>query len=296
MHASGGADSTSFDITNSCAYTVRAVISPGAGAAAALDSTGFVLAPGESRAVPVPSSVWSGRLWGRCTDCGSADSCQDCAGGNAAPPVTLVEFSIDGSRGIDLYDISVVDGYNLPVLVEPRGAAAPGPGGRCAPAACVLDLDSECPAELRVPSSSAGTGAAAVACQSACLAFGTPQYCCTGAYGSADTCRPSAYSDVFKRACPQAVSYAYDADSVFTCRAGETGVSYTVTFCPASTSRYIYIRTYMRPCMPCPSSPGNKLVRPPDGGVRKCDKLEPGIGAWVLAERSRRGRARILGL
>jgi len=120
MHASGGADSTSFDITNSCAYTVRAVISPGAGAAAALDSTGFVLAPGESRAVPVPSSVWSGRLWGRCTDCGSADSCQDCAGGNAAPPVTLVEFTIDGSRGIDLYDISVVDGYNLPVLVERR--------------------------------------------------------------------------------------------------------------------------------------------------------------------------------
>jgi len=231
----------SLHVTNRCADTVWVAISSGAGSAApAPDSTGIELAPGESRAVAVPP-VWTGRLWGRTDDCGSEASCHD-----YAAPVTVAELSVNESRAIDYYGISLVDGYNLPILVEPRAQGAAGPGGSCRPAACVLDLNSsECPAELRVMSA-AGTGAA-VACKSACLAFGAPRYCCAGAYGSADTCRPSAYSDLFKRACPQAITYAYDANagSVFTCRAGETAI-YAITFCPASTtSRYIYIHTPM---------------------------------------------------
>jgi hypothetical protein len=68
-----------------------------------------------------------------------------------------------------------------------------------------VDLNGACPAE----------------------AFGSPQYCCTGKYGNPDTCKPSAYSELFKKACPLAVSYAHD---------GPGGVSntctYTISFCP----------------------------------------------------------------
>ncbi|TVU04624.1 hypothetical protein EJB05_47748 [Eragrostis curvula] len=66
----------------------------------------------------------------------------------------------------------------------------------------------------------------------ACEAFGSPEYCCNGAYGNPDTCHPSQYSQLFKSACPKSYSYAYDdATSTFTCN----HTDYTITFCPKST-------------------------------------------------------------
>ncbi|RCV06250.1 hypothetical protein SETIT_1G148300v2 [Setaria italica] len=235
-----GAWSKSFNITNNCGYTVWPGVLSGAGSAP-LESTGFQLAPGQSQTLSAPAG-WSGKLWGRtlCStdstgkftcvtgDCGSGR--QDCAGGNAAPPATLAEFTLDGSGGMDFYDVSLVDGYNLPVLVAPQGAA---PGGNCAPTGCEVDLNGACPADLRVTSAAAPAG---VACKSACEAFGSAQYCCSGEYGNPSTCKPSAYSQFFKNACPRAYSYAYDdATSTFTCAGGDT--TYTISFCP-STTRY----------------------------------------------------------
>ncbi|KAK3154032.1 hypothetical protein QOZ80_2BG0184960 [Eleusine coracana subsp. coracana] len=235
-----GVRSKSFIISNNCAYTVWPGILSSAGSAA-LDSTGFSLAPGQSQTLPAPSG-WSGRLWGRtlCSadpttgkftcvtgDCGSGRV--DCAGGGAAPPATLAEFTLDGSGGLDFYDVSLVDGYNLPMLVAPQGAA---PGGNCATTGCMVDLNGACPADLRVTSSSSSGG---VACRSACEAFGSAQYCCSGEYGNPNTCKPSAYSQFFKNACPRAYSYAYDdATSTFTCAGGDT--SYAITFCPGTSS------------------------------------------------------------
>uniref|UniRef100_J3MH31 Thaumatin-like protein n=1 Tax=Oryza brachyantha TaxID=4533 RepID=J3MH31_ORYBR len=64
----------------------------------------------------------------------------------------------------------------------------------------------------------------------ACAAYGAPQYCCTGQFGSPQQCKPTAYSRLFKTACPKAYSYAYDdPTSILTCSAG---ASYIVTFCP----------------------------------------------------------------
>lgn len=234
-----GVASKSFAITNNCKYTVWPGILSSAGSAG-MDSTGFVLAPGESRTMSVPAG-WSGRLWGRTlcsTDSGGKFTCvtgdcgssrQDCAGGGAAPPATLAEFTMDGSGGMDFYDVSLVDGYNLPMLVAPQGAAA---GGNCAPTGCMVDLNGACPADLRVASASSGSGG--VACKSACEAFGSAQYCCRGEYGNPNTCRPSAYSQFFKNACPRAYSYAFDdSTSTFTCAAG---TNYAITFCPSITS------------------------------------------------------------
>ncbi|XP_040376534.1 pathogenesis-related thaumatin-like protein 3.5 [Oryza brachyantha] len=235
--------SKSFTITNNCDYTVWPGVLSSAGSVAP-ESNGFELAPGQSRTMSAPAG-WSGRLWGRtlcasdtsgklaCVtgDCGSGRT--DCGGGGAAPPATLAEFTLDGSGGMDFYDVSLVDGYNLPVLVTPEGAAA---GGNCNPTGCVADLNAACPAELRVASpAAAAAGGGGVACKSACEAFGSAQYCCSGEYGNPNTCRPSSYSQFFKSACPRAYSYAYDdATSTFTC-AG-TATTYTITFCPSTSS------------------------------------------------------------
>jgi Thaumatin family len=91
-----------------------------------LETTGFTLEAGESRSMVAPSG-WSGRFWGRsgcsfdssgrgsCStgDCGSGEI--ECKGAGAAPPATLIEFTLDGIDNKDFYDVSLVDGYNLPV-------------------------------------------------------------------------------------------------------------------------------------------------------------------------------------
>uniref|UniRef100_A0ACD5WXW5 Uncharacterized protein n=1 Tax=Avena sativa TaxID=4498 RepID=A0ACD5WXW5_AVESA len=246
--------SATFTMTNNCGYTVWPGLLSGAGTPP-LSTTGFALAQGASATVDAPAS-WSGRMWARtlcaedatgkftCAtgDCGSG--ALQCNGGGAAPPASLVEFTLDGSGGMDFFDVSLVDGYNLPMLIVPQGAGAAtaasstGTGGpKCMATGCLVDLNEACPADLKVASTTgaAGVGTAAVACKSACEAFGSPQYCCSGAYGSPNTCRPSTYSQFFKSACPRAYSYAYDdSTSTFTCAAG---TNYAITFCP-STTRY----------------------------------------------------------
>ncbi|GAB7353959.1 hypothetical protein MBLNU459_g4557t2 [Dothideomycetes sp. NU459] len=78
------------------------------------------------------SENWQGRIWGR-TNCtfnnqgtanggGKACGTGDCNGALSCSvtgdtPVTLAEFTLDGGDGQTYYDISLVDGYNLPLGV-----------------------------------------------------------------------------------------------------------------------------------------------------------------------------------
>uniref|UniRef100_A0A2P2Q4W9 Thaumatin-like protein 1 n=1 Tax=Rhizophora mucronata TaxID=61149 RepID=A0A2P2Q4W9_RHIMU len=227
-----GVVSTTFTITNECDYTVWPGILSNADAPA-LSTTGFSLQNGQTQTITAPAS-WGGRMWARthCSqdptgkfscltgDCGSGK--MKCSGNGAAPPATLAEFKLDGYGGLDYFDVSLVDGYNLPLSVVPQG----GSGQNCTSIGCVGDLNGACPSELKVTSSDGQS----VACKSACEAFGEPQYCCRGAYGTADTCKPSSYSEIFKKACPRAYSYAYDdKTSTFTCA---SAADYRITFCP----------------------------------------------------------------
>ncbi|WOK95148.1 thaumatin-like protein 1b [Canna indica] len=221
-----------FTFVNRCGDTIWPGVLSNSGSVE-LESTGFVLGAGASRSLVAPSG-WSGRFWARtgckfdeagrgsCAigDCGSGQV--ECKGAGAAPPATLAEFTLDGSEGKDFYDVSLVDGYNLPVLVEAAGGAE-----ACLATGCLADINRRCPAELKV-----GDGEAA-ACRSACEAFGRPEFCCSGQFGNPNTCRPSAYSQMFKSACPRAYSYAYDdATSTFTCVGAQ---AYSITFCPESS-------------------------------------------------------------
>ncbi|KAK8969298.1 Thaumatin-like protein [Platanthera guangdongensis] len=212
---------------NKCKDPVWPGIQPSAGRPI-LARGGFLLLPNQAYSLRLPAA-WSGRVWGRqgCTfdasgrgrcSTGDCDGSLYCNGLGGTPPATLVEITL-GEQ--DFYDVSLVDGYNLAVSIRPfRGS------GRCASAGCVSDLNEVCPAGLAVR---AGAGGPVVACKSACSAFGSPRYCCTGSFGSPQLCKPTAYSRLFKSACPRAYSYAYDdPTSIVTC----TGASYIVTFCP----------------------------------------------------------------
>ncbi|XP_057525885.1 thaumatin-like protein 1b isoform X1 [Amaranthus tricolor] len=234
-------EAAKFRIVNKCRHTVWPGLLSGA-TSPPLPTTGFSLQPGKSRTFNFPKS-WSGRIWARtlCStdpttqklvcltgDCASGKL--ECGGAGAIPPATLAEFTLNGAGGLDFYDVSLVDGYNLPILVVPRG----GKGGDCSPTGCLVDLNGACPKELSVEvargngSELVGKGTA-VACKSACEAFGAPQFCCSEGFNTPDTCSPSIYSVYFKKACPRAYSYAYDdKTSTFTCG----GADYIIVFCP----------------------------------------------------------------
>lgn len=227
------AESTKFTLVNRCQSTIWPGFLSGANSPP-LPTSGFTLRPGGVRTVPAPPK-WSGRFWARThcgrdsggrfacltADCGSGVVA--CNGAGAKPPATLVEFTLNGAEGLDFFDVSLVDGFNLPVVVVPRGGAG---RGACGPTGCLVDLNGACPAGLRV---AAGARGRRVACRSACEALGDPRFCCSEAYSTPETCGPSEYSLYFKRACPRSYSYAYDdTTSTYTC----ADADYLVVFCP----------------------------------------------------------------
>ncbi|KAK9766239.1 hypothetical protein K7432_004834 [Basidiobolus ranarum] len=203
-----------------------------------LPMNGGLLTPGESYTITVVDQ-WQGRFWGRtecdfdnknmttntaCVtgDCGSGEEyCQDISG---QPPASLAEFTFNGWHNLDYYDVSLVDGYNLPISIQPHSKINNwGNEFSCGSPTVEKDINLICPEELQLRDHDGKVAG----CKSACDAFGSPQYCCAGAYSTPQTCHPSVYSKIFKSACPFCYSYAYDdATSIFTCQG-----DYTIEFC-----------------------------------------------------------------
>ncbi|KZV30315.1 thaumatin-like protein-like [Dorcoceras hygrometricum] len=222
-------DGTQLIVVNNCKGPVWPGILATAGHEA-LNNGGFRLNSGQQVVVDCPKH-WSGRIWARqgcCFDETGKGSCQtgDCAGKlhcigtGGEPPATLVEMTLGtSSNPRHYYDVSLVDGFNLPVSMIPVG------GGRgCGVAACEADLNDFCPEKLAVRRDGKVVG-----CKSACLATREDRYCCTGEYISRATCKPTAFAHLFKAVCPRAYSYAYDESTgLKTCIAPR----YVITFCP----------------------------------------------------------------
>ncbi|KAF7810178.1 thaumatin-like protein 1 [Senna tora] len=200
-----------FEIVNNCPYTVWAAASPGGGRRLDRGQTwNLWVAPGTAMA----------RIWGRtgCNFDGSGRGrCQtgDCTGGLqctgwGVPPNTLAEFALNQYGNLDFYDISLVDGFNIPMDFYPIN-------GGCHKISCTADINGQCPNQLR----------AAGGCNNPCTVFKTNEYCCTNGQGS---CGPTTYSRFFKDRCRDAYSYPQDdPTSTFTCPAGS---NYKVVFCP----------------------------------------------------------------
>ncbi|RDX79032.1 Thaumatin-like protein, partial [Mucuna pruriens] len=213
-------DGTEIIIANNCKEGVWPGILGNRGQPSPKDG-GFYLGSGEETVVQVPKG-WSGRIWGRqgcffdqqrgkgwCEtgDCGGLLQCKGIGG---VPPATLVEMTLGTSQSwLHFYDVSLVDGFNLPVSMK----AVDGGGSTCGVAACEVNLNVYCPSALVMEKNGK-----VVACKTPCLA---PQF--------SRTCNPTVFSRVFKTLCPRAYTYAYDdAAALNTCFAPR----YVVTFCP----------------------------------------------------------------
>ncbi|KAL0373227.1 UNVERIFIED_CONTAM: Thaumatin-like protein [Sesamum calycinum] len=109
-----------FDITNQCTYTVWAAASPGGGRR---------LDQGQSWQINVAPGTVQARIWGR-TNCnfdgngqgqcetGDCNGVLECQGYGRAPN-TLAEFALNQPNNLDFVDISLVDGFNIPMGIQP---------------------------------------------------------------------------------------------------------------------------------------------------------------------------------
>ncbi|XP_043716816.1 protein P21-like [Telopea speciosissima] len=200
-----------FEVRNNCGYTVWAAASPGGG---------MQLNHGQVWSFNVPAGQKGGRVWGR-TNCNFDGNghghCQtgDCNGllrcqGYGSAPNTLAEYGLNGYNNLDFYDISLVDGFNIPMDFGSTN-------GGCKDIRCTADINGQCPADLRAPGG----------CNNPCTVYKTDNYCC-----NSGSCGPTDKSRFFKDRCPDAYSYPQDdrtSTVVFTC----TGNSnYRVVFCP----------------------------------------------------------------
>ncbi|EAZ04105.1 hypothetical protein OsI_26249 [Oryza sativa Indica Group] len=217
------ADAATITVVNRCRYTVW----PGA-----LPGGGVRLDPGKSWTLNVAAGTKAARIWprtgcdfdgagrGRCLtgDCRNALSCAV----SGAPPTTLAEYTLGtpgaaGGDATDYFDLSLIDGFNVPMSFQPTSNAARCGARRRGPS-CGVDITAQCLPELKV----------AGGCDSACGKFGGDAYCCRGKYEH--ECPPTKYSKFFKDKCPDAYSYAKDdRSSTFTCPAG---TNYQIVMCP----------------------------------------------------------------
>ncbi|XP_010906440.1 thaumatin-like protein [Elaeis guineensis] len=173
---------------------------------------------GQSWPINVNPGTTGGRVRARtgCSFDGNGNGhCQtgDCGGKLActaygSPPNTLAEFALNQFQNLDFIDISLVDGFNVPMDFSPTSGCSRG-------IRCTADIVGQCPNELKAPGG----------CNNPCTVFKTNEYCC-----NSGSCGPTNYSRFFKERCPDAYSYPKDDQtSTFTCPGG---TNYKVTFCP----------------------------------------------------------------
>jgi Thaumatin family len=218
-----------FTIVNAVSQTVWVASNPNT--QHPLAATGWVLAPGQSVVVKVPDG-WGGRIWGR-TGCSfDADGTGHCATGDCdgrfqcegseGGATTLGEFTLNSFDDLDFYDVSMVDGANLPMYITTGDTSTPDQVNAqgCSSGGCTKPV--VCPSAMTV---------AGGACESPCAAFDNDMYCCRGTWAGRADCDPSKwtpdYALVFKDAEPYAYSYSYDDSATMSCK-GEC--DYRITF------------------------------------------------------------------
>jgi hypothetical protein len=229
---------------NHMTETIWVAASPG-NAPARLTETGWKLPAGKQVTITVPNH-WNGRFWGRTGchfDAVGKGGCEtgDCGGrfqctGFGAIPATLAEYDLDAWDHLDFYDVSMVDGSNLPMYINQFGGRGKDPisADGCSAAGCTKAVI--CPSVLQIKAAGAVVG-----CISACAHFRTDEYCCRGKWSSRAACNPKRwpvdYAAVFKKAEPYAYSYVYDdATSVFTCY-GDCNYKITFGLTPVGVTR-----------------------------------------------------------
>ncbi|KAF9448441.1 thaumatin-like protein [Macrolepiota fuliginosa MF-IS2] len=233
------ASARTFTVFNACPFTIWPAMFTDLNVAPNVPNfaTGWEAGAFTSVSFTVPDNWKAGRIWGR-RNCDFStnpgpNSCLDggCNGGllcdphtgTGVPPASVAEWTLQGDGNRDFYDVSLVDGYNLPMRITNNKG--------CPVADCPVDLGPNCPAQLKGPFDSTGFP---VGCKSAC-ATNSPN-CCSGQFNTPQTCPNSgvAFYSYFKSNCPNSYAYAFDESSgtaLWTCDSG-LNADYTLTFCP----------------------------------------------------------------
>ncbi|TFY83991.1 hypothetical protein EWM64_g20 [Hericium alpestre] len=195
-----------FTVYNACPFTIWPAMFTDLNVAPNVPAyqTGWEAAAYTAVSFSVPDNWKAGRIWG-------------------VPPATVAEWTLQGDGNQDFYDVSLVDGYNLPMSITNNKG--------CHVANCAVDLGPNCPDPLKGPFDSTGFP---VGCKSACSANldGNPGMNSYLVSFRADN--QSVSHSYFKGNCPNSYAYAYDESSgtaIWTCDSG-LNADYTLTFCP----------------------------------------------------------------
>ncbi|CAL2260090.1 unnamed protein product [Prunus armeniaca] len=138
-----------FDIQNNCPFTVWAAAMPG---------SGHQLNRGESWGLDMAVGAKGARIWAltgcsfdgagrgrfQTGDCGGVLQCQ----AFVQPPNTLAEYALNQFNNLDFIDISLVDGFNVPMEFGSMS------NGCTRDMKCMVDINGQCPGQLRAPHTS----------------------------------------------------------------------------------------------------------------------------------------------
>ena len=120
----------------------------------------------------------------------------------------------------------MAEGYNIKISIIPRNPTARYPHSRprnwCKKTFCSQDLNTICPDDLKET-----VDGKVVGCRTPCSDFVNNFFCCRNEFGSLETCLPSNYTTVFKKACPDSQSYSHDSNAIFNCFSNR----YEIQFC-----------------------------------------------------------------
>lgn len=142
-------------------------------------------------------------------------------------PATLVELTFGINGNLNFYDVSLAEGFNLPITVAPLNNTSQE-GHVCGMAKCDINLNDICPEELRVVNATSGE---TVACLNGCAKYHTDEFCCAGDNSTQTSCNNSEYAEFFKGACPDAYSYAFDSEATFYCPRDDPDEVYEIFLC-----------------------------------------------------------------
>ncbi|XBI15443.1 hypothetical protein VPH35_057859 [Triticum aestivum] len=265
-------EAITFYITNGCPYTIWPAALP-IGRESELYKSASQLDPGKDWTLntgqPNSTRLWArtgcsldGNGTGMCQtgNCGSLLACK----ANGQPPNTIAEFMLGGFNNQDFFDISLVEGFNVPMDFLPVPAKG-GPGCNKGPR-CRANIAAQCPTSLKAPGG----------CNNPCTVFKHDRYCCTGS--AASNCSTTDYSDFFKQMCPDAYSYPMDdSTSTFSCPAG---TNYKVVFCPLTNQA---VSPSPLPAPPAEVKPtGPTTMKPKSSTIRTVVAILAPIGGFIF--------------
>lgn len=196
-------DATQITIFNECAHNISVCQTCCGGGTV----TCYALEHGNGRhSIDVGASWPGGVIWGY-----PGNKADPVDGNEAKPQADLAEFTI-GSGNLDFYDISNVNGFNLPLMITVTTIVSPGKksGLECGNPKCgSININSFCQSPNKIT--------------------GGPGDGCYNVDGPTAT-SPTNGTEAFANACPDAFSYSTDiANHVYFC---QTGSEYSVVFCP----------------------------------------------------------------